>query len=426
MLKDQPYWWEDAPLANLPPAPVLPKSDVVIVGAGYTGLSAALTLARAGRSVQVFDRMRPGEGASTRNAGMASGNLALSFGELARKFGEERAKAIQVEARAAREYLASFIRDEGIDCDFAMTGRFTGATSPADYDKLARDAERTQKTIGIEIYAIPRREQRSILGTDFYHGGVVRFDIGGLHPAKLHRELLRLVLEAGATVHGETSVNAVQPDSDGFEVETSRGRVRTNYVITGTNGYSDSFDPWLRRRLVPVRSRMIATVPLSGNLMSQLMPKGVMCTETGKLHYYYRPSPDGTRILLGGRDVANDRQSAVSNLRRALSGIFPELDGVEVTHSWYGQVAMNRDMVPRIFSRRGIRYAAGYCGSGVVWANWAGRKAALQILGEQDGSSALDFRPPPAIPFYSGRPWFLPIVMGWKAAQDRWAGRRQK
>lgn len=177
MLKDLPYWWEDAPLANLPPAPVLPKSDVVIVGAGYTGLSAALTLARAGRSVQVFDRMRPGEGASTRNAGMASGNLALSFGELARKFGEERAKAIQVEARAAREYLASFIRDEGIDCDFAMTGRFTGATSPADYDKLARDAERTQKTIGIEIYAIPRREQRSILGTDFYHGGVVRFDI---------------------------------------------------------------------------------------------------------------------------------------------------------------------------------------------------------------------------------------------------------
>src|SRR5690606_40131432 len=121
MIRSDPYWWEAAPPATLPREPVRGKSDVVIVGAGYTGLSAALTLARSGRSVQVFDRMRPGEGASTRNGGIASGNLRSGYRELAAKFGQERAGSILAEAKAAREYLETFIRNEGIACDLAMT-----------------------------------------------------------------------------------------------------------------------------------------------------------------------------------------------------------------------------------------------------------------------------------------------------------------
>ncbi|MCL4764838.1 MAG: FAD-binding oxidoreductase [Hyphomicrobiaceae bacterium] len=428
VLKQEPYWWEEAPPRSLPTHPVEARSDVAIVGAGYTGLSAALILARAGRSVQVFDRMRPGEGASSRNGGIASGSIRPGLREMTARFGEARATAIQAEAKAAREHLAELIRTEGIECDFAMTGRFTGAANTADYDALAREAELLNKSIGVEIQAVPRSGQRAILGTDFYHGGVVRMDIGGLHPAKLHAELLRLALAAGVRVHGETAVTGVRPDGETFEVETARRRVRAAHVITGTNGYTDGADPWLRRRLVPVRSRMIATAPLSGNLMRQLMPRGVMCSETRKLHYYYRPSPDGTRILLGGRDgsIAGDPQWPTDNLRRALADIFPELDDVEISHSWFGHVAMNRDMVPRIFTRRGVRYATGYCGSGVVWATWAGRKASLQVLGADGAASALDFRPPPAIPFYNGRPWFLPVVFGWMTLQDRLAARRRK
>ena len=428
VLEHEPYWWLEAPPRSLPHEPIDERSDVVIIGGGYTGLSAALTLARSGRSVQVFDRMRPGEGASTRNGGIASGNLRPGYRELAAKFGEARARSILAEAKAAREHLESFIRTEKIACDLVMTGRFTGAAIAADYDALARDADLLRSTIGTEIHAVPRSEQRAVLGTDFYEGGVLRMDIGGLHPGKLHRELLRLVLDAGAKVHGETAVRGIRSDGETFEVETARGRVRASHVITGTNGYTDAVDPWLRPRLVPVRSRIIATTPLSDNLMRQLMPKGVMCSETRKLHYYYRPSPDGTRILFGGRDgsIAGDPQWPTDNLRRALADIFPELEGVEITHTWFGHVAMNRDMIPRIFSRKGVRYATGYCGSGVVWANWAGRKAALQILGEEDGRSALDFRPPPLIPLYDGRPWFLPAVFGWMTAQDSLAARRRK
>ncbi len=263
MRQTDPFWWEAAPPQTLPQIPVTPTCDVVVVGAGYTGVSAALTLARAGRSVQVFDKMRPGEGASTRNGGIASGNLRPGYDELARKFGQERATAIQTEAKIAREDLSDFIRRETIDCDFKMTGRFSGASNAADYEGLAREAERLSRQLGVEAYAVPRAEQRAVLGTDFYHGGMMRNDIGGLHPAKLHAGMLRVALESGAVVHGETAVEKVRATGIRFEVTTARGIVTCDHVITGTNGYTDGSDKWLRRRLVPVRSRLIATAPLS-------------------------------------------------------------------------------------------------------------------------------------------------------------------
>jgi glycine/D-amino acid oxidase-like deaminating enzyme len=421
MIRSEPYWWEAAPPPSLPEIAVAPRCDVVIVGAGYTGLSAGLTLARAGRSVQIFDRQRPGEGASTRNGGIASGNLRPSYRQMVRKFGEARATALQAEARAAREDLAGFIAREAIDCDFQLTGRFTGAADPSEYEALAREADLLRKDLGIAAHAVPRSAQRRVLGTDFYHGGLLREDIGGLHPAKLFAGMLRVAQTAGAAVHGETAVRGFTARNGGFEVDTARGKVRADHVIVATNGYTDGADPWLRRRLVPVRSRIIATAPLSNNLMAELMPKRLMCSETRKLHYYYRPSPDGTRILFGGRDgtIAGEPQWPTDHLKRALADIFPVLEGVDITHSWYGHVAMNRDMVPRIFSREGVRYAVGYCGSGVVWARWAGQKAAWQILGDERSRSALDFRPPPAVPLFEGKAWFLPAVFVWLSLQDR-------
>ena len=420
-MSSTPYWWEAAPPVERAKVAVAARCDVVIVGAGYTGLSAGLTLARAGRRVQIFDRQRPGEGASTRNGGIASGNLRPSYRQMARKFGQERAAALQAEAKAAREDLADFIKREAIDCEFQLTGRFTGASKASEYEGLAREADVLRQSLGIEARAVPRSEQKSVLGTEFYHGGMLRQDIGGLHPAKLHRGMLQLAEKAGAVVHGETAVLGFAANGGGFEVETARGKVGADHVIVGTNGYTDAVDPWLRRRLVPVRSRIIATAPLSNNLMAELMPKRVMCAETRKLHYYYRPSPDGTRILFGGRDgtIAGEPAWPTGSLRRALGDIFPVLDGVDITHSWYGHVAMNRDMIPRIFSRHGMRYAVGYCGSGVVWARWAGQKAAWQVLGDERSRSALDFRPPPAIPLFRGKAWFLPAVFAWLTLQDR-------
>lgn len=428
--KNTPFWWEDAPVKPLPQQPVAKNLDVLIVGAGYAGLSAGLTLAREGRSVAAFDAMNPGEGASSRNGGMTSGNIRPSYDAITRTFGEQKAIAVEREGKIAREFLYDFIKAENLDCDFQLTGAFTGAVGYDQYESLARRAEGLARRLGIETYAVPHAEQRNYIGTDFYRGGTVRMDIGGLHPAKFHAELLRVALASGLTVHANTPVTAIAREGSGYRVTTSAGIVQARQVLVCTNGYTDGATPFLRRRLVPVRSRMIATEELPSALMAQLMPKLMMMGENFKLPFYYRPSPDGKRILLGGRDASRkgDPVAPALRLRDGLVKLFPELENVRLTHTWFGNVAMNRDMLPRIFDKDGVLYATGFCGSGVVWAPWVGTRAAHKLMGhDEQARSAFDFRPPAFIPLYRGNPWFMPAIIASYRMQDRialWRARR--
>jgi glycine/D-amino acid oxidase-like deaminating enzyme len=420
--KATPYWWEAAPLKLAPQQPLPKKLDVLIVGGGYAGLSAGLVLAREGRSVAAFDAMDPGEGASTRNGGITSGSIRPDYDTLARRFGEEKALAIEAEGKAAREFLYDFIKTEGLTCDFQLVGQFKGAFGYEQYEAMARSAERLAKKLGIEAYSVPYAEQRKYIGTDVYRGGTVRMDIGGLHPAKFHAELLRVALASGLTVHARTPVIAIERDGSGFRVVTAAGSVQARQVLVCTNGYTDGAVPFLRRRLVPVRSRIIATEELAPEVMARLMPKRMMITENREVGFYYRPSPDGKRILLGGRDSSRvgDPVAPKLLLRRGLVNLFPELENVRLSHSWFGNVAMNRDMIPRIFEKDGIVYATGFCGSGVVWAPWIGMHAAHKLMGhEERARTAFDFRPPAFIPFYRGNPWFMPAFIQGYRMRDR-------
>jgi len=420
--KATPYWWEAAPLRPLPQWP-LPKSlDVLIVGGGYAGLSAGLALAREGRSAAAFDAMSPGEGASTRNGGITSGTIRPDYRTMVRRFGEERALAIEAEGKAAREFLYEFIRTEGIACDFQPAGQFKGAFGYEQYEAMARAAERLAKKLGIEAYAVPYAEQRNYIGTDVYRGGTVRMDIGGLHPAKFHAELMRVALAAGLAVHARTAVISIERDGPGFRVVTAAGAVQARQVLVCTNGYTDGAVPFLRRKLVPVRSRIIATEELAPEVMARLMPKRMMITENREVGFYYRPSPDGKRILLGGRDSSRVGDPVASKLliRNGLVNLFPELEAVRLSHCWFGNVAMNRDMIPRIFEKDGIVYATGFCGSGVVWAPWIGMHAAHKLMGHDvKARTAFDFRPPAFIPFYRGNPWFMPAFIQGYRMRDR-------
>lgn len=421
-MKATPYWWEAAPVKPIPTTPLPKQTDVLIVGAGYAGLSAGLRLAKAGRSVIALDKQNPGEGASSRNGGITSGNIRLDYKTLVRKFGEQRALAIEAEGKLAREFLYQLLAEENIQCDFNLVGRFSGALGPHDYEDLARSAAKLHKTLGVESYSVPHSEQRSYLGTDFYRGGSVRMDIGGLHPAKFHAELLRVAQNAGVSVHSDTAVLSIDQDGSGFTVKTSAGTIIAKQVLVCTNGYTDAANSWLRRRIVPVRSRIIATEELPAELMARLMPKQMMCSETRVLGFYYRPSPDGKRILFGGRDgsIAGDPIEPTLYLQRNLTEIFPELENVKLSHNWFGNVAMHRDMIPRIFSRKGITYATGFCGSGVVWAPWIGTQAANKMLKNDNAAvSAFDFRPPASIPLYRGTPWFMPAFMALYRFQDK-------
>jgi glycine/D-amino acid oxidase-like deaminating enzyme len=419
-MKVQPYWWEHAPPTAVE-TPTLPaRVDVAVIGSGYTGLSAALTLARAGRSVIVFDADTPGIGASSRNGGMLGHALKPSLNKLTRRYGETLAKALLTEAREAYDFLGRFIADESIECDYAETGAFTGIVKPAQYEALARETEQLSRTVGYEAHMVPKSEVRDEIGTDLYCGGRVTHHRAGLHPARYHAGLIARVRQAGVTVAGDSPVTKIQRNAGDFTVTTPRASLHARNVVVATNGYTGAVTQALRRRVIPVTSYMIATAPISPNLMAMLMPKGRMLSDSNRLLCYFRPSPDNTRVLFGGRPAYTDigPQRAAERLARYMTRIFPELRDVEVTHSWSGYIAYTFDRLPHVGERDGMHYAMGYCGSGVVMSTWLGRKAALRLLEQAEGNSAFAEIPHPTLPVYHGKPWFLPLVQAWYQGAD--------
>jgi glycine/D-amino acid oxidase-like deaminating enzyme len=428
--KSTPYWWDDCVFPSLPIRNVEKTCDVAIVGGGYTGLSAAMTLARAGKHVQLFDRQALGQAASSRNGGMASGSIRPGRKELIKRFGEGRADAILLEGKQAREDLWGFLKGEGIECEFTLSGLFDGAMTADEADDLRRHADFLHSKLGIEAFPVERGDIGKYIGTDLYIGGLVRRDIGGLQPALLLAGMIRIATAANAILHENTAVLGSVNEAGGVRIQTQRGEVFAAKLLVCTDAYTDGFDPWLRRRLVPVRSRIIATEPLGADVMDRLMPARMMHGDMRKLSYYYRVSPDATRILFGGRDgtTEGDPIAPTMHLQAELARLFPELAGVGLTHSWFGYVAMHRDMIPRMFSSGNTVYATGYCGSGIVWGRWLGKKAAFKILGDKEQSrSAFDFDPAPkAVPFFSGKPWFIPLVYAMYERHDRKTLRRRQ
>lgn len=419
-----PYWLEAAPLENPPAEPPRPAGDcdVAIIGAGFTGLAAALVLARAGRSVQVFDKAAPGEGASRRNGGIASGSLYFSLAGSIERFGEEKGIGMHREGLEARQALSRFLEEEKLEVGYRHSGRFDALNSPKHYDAKARECELYNKHLGIEARMVSRDRQQEELGTEFYYGGMVRPDMGQLHPGLLHEAMLKLAREAGARVLGHCAVESFEREGEGFRLKTAGGELRARDLIVGVNGYADKAASWARRRLVPVASQIIVTEPLSPNLMASLMPKGRAVGESRKLLNYYRPTPDGKRILFGGRAgaLSDSAEEKARALKAMMTGIFPELRDTEVSHVWWGNVAYTFDYLPKLVERDGALYANGYCGSGVIWARWLGEKAAYRLLGDRERSRTwFSGEPFQTRPFYNGNPWFLAPLLTWYGLQDR-------
>lgn len=420
-LKLTPYWWESAPLENASSVDVPASADVCIVGAGFAGLSAALHLARAGRSVVVLDSQRAGEGASTRNGGIASGNIKFAFDDMIEKFGLDRAKDIYAEGIAARDHLSAMIKAEKIECGFQITGRFTGANYAVDYEKQAREVDVLNKHLDMGAEMVLKANQHTELGTDLYQGGQIRPDIAGLHPGQLHKAMLDRAVGAGACVISETRVCKINKTESGFDIITARGSLVARDVIVATNGYTDGLITWLERRIIPIPSQIIATENIEPQLMDQLMPKRRMLGNTLNLYNYFRPSPDGKSIIFGGRKGADtdDLVKKTEGLQAQLVELFPELKDVGISHSWWGYTGYTFDYLPKVTVHDGIHYAVGFCGSGVVWATWLGLKSALAILGEQDAETVFAKYPFQTRPLYSGKPWFLPFFIGLYDVKDR-------
>ncbi len=428
--KREPYWWEAARPGTRYSTSLPATTEILIVGSGYAGLSAALDLAREGRSATVVDAMAFGEGASSRSGGGVSAGINIGKG-LSGGPGQQTLSDAQkttvvdlmTESLAAFEFVQTLIEREDIDCHYERHGRFVGAFSKAHYPGLFKKAEFLNQHIGLDASVISREEQRSEIGSDFYHGGMVIKRAGKLHPSLFHKGLLDACHRAGVTLCAHTKVEAISGGDHKFTIKTSRGDCRAEHVIIATNGYTGKLTPKLRNRIVPISSQIIATEELPDDLARELIPNGRTISETPRVTSYYRMLPGGRRVMYGGRarfhDVPPDVSAAL--LYRMMTDRWPQLKGTRITHSWSGFVAMTTDALPHMGKEDGLHFCTGCNGSGVAMMPYLGRQVARRILqeGHTDCAYSKISFPGVPVPMYRGNPWFLPVVGEYYRYLDR-------
>jgi glycine/D-amino acid oxidase-like deaminating enzyme len=426
--KTDPYWWDAAPRPRLEPEPLPPRAEVVIVGSGFTGLSAALTLARAGRQVAVIDSGPPGIGASSRNFGMIGRQLKHDFADLIERVGPERAKALYGVANDAFRYVVELVEREGIDCQMRQWGRFIAASTPRHYEAVARELEARQRHFGHEFAMLPRQRQHEEIGSARYFGGGIIPEHRMLHPGQFHLGLLARVQAAGARLVPDTRVTGMRRDGDRWEIRTSRGMLQADHLVVATNGYTGPVTPWLQRRVVPINAYLIATEPLPEATLARLLPRGRGYHDTSHDMECARISPDGSRLLFGALTGyrPQDMRTMGMRLRSRMIRLFPDLKNVRLSHAWTGACAGTFDFYPHKGEEGGMRYALGYCfGAGMPFGTWLGHNVALALLG-RGGETAFDSQALPGRSFYWGRPWFVPFYVAWLRWRDRRDGVRPK
>jgi glycine/D-amino acid oxidase-like deaminating enzyme len=414
-----PWWQAGTAPAVLPEQRLLAHTDVLVIGAGYTGLSAARETAAAGLTTCVLEAGSIGTGCSGRNGGQVAYSLKPSFAKLRSQYGAERAFAICREGFESLDYLRALCRE--IDCDWRECGCFFGAHTARHFERMAHEARHQPAGLEQRISVVPRAEQRAEIDSDFYHGGCVYHDDASVDPMRLLLGLLERARRAGAAVLDGCAVQAIRRTRAGFEVLTSRGTVEARKILIATNGYSGPLSAWHRRRVIPIGSYQIATEPLGRERVQSLIPRGRNIVDSRRVVVYFRPSLDGERIIFGGRAALGERDpiACVPRLRAMLADIFPELRKVELDYAWVGWVAYTFDTLPHLGCRDGIYYCMGYCGQGVPLAPYFGMKIGRRMAGVREAETALDGLVFPTRPYYFGTPWFLAPAVWANRALDR-------
>jgi glycine/D-amino acid oxidase-like deaminating enzyme len=422
----RPYWWE----AYEPPDAgddALPASaDVVIVGGGYTGICCALTLRQAGVDALVLEAGRPGQGASTRSGGQMSGGVNVQKKALAAvgespAQREERLAARLRDAAASMTYVESLIDKHDIQCGWRKTGRLTAMWLPQHYEAWKDRIDLLNACTGSQARMIAREELGREIGSQVYHGAALIERAGHLHPAQLYGGMLDAARQAGARIHGNTPVQRIARRPGGYEVATPRGTVRAQQVVIATNGYTSPGLADLRRKVVPIATYMIATEELRPGLAASVLPTNRAVSESRRVVNHYRLSPDGRRLLFGGRArfTPASEETTARLLHRAMVKRFPQLAGTRITHSWGGNVAMTLDSMPHIGGSEGLHYALGCNGSGVAMMSYLGHSVGRKIAEQARGPiNAFDMGEIPGHPFYFGNTWFLFAIGSWYQARD--------
>jgi glycine/D-amino acid oxidase-like deaminating enzyme len=399
-------------------------ADVVVIGGGYAGITAAAELARRGVAVTLLEAETLGWGASTRNGGIVHPGYKWGPRQLVRRYGETTGTALYDDTLAAFETVKRLIAEESIDCEFRESGYVELAYAASHVRDLVQLRESLAGR-GVASTLVPREKLHDEIGSDVYHAGLVIPGGGLVHPGRLFAGLAAAADAAGADLHEGVRARSVRRQADGrFTVETERGAILARDVLIATNGYTDGVAPNLRRRIIPIGSYIIATEPLPDDLVAELSPRGRAFFDTKNFLYYWHVSAD-RRMVFGGRasmlPTSIDRTARI--LYDGLLRVHPQLAGRRIDYAWGGNVGFTFDRMPHVGrTGDGVAYAVGCCGSGVALMTHVGTKVGEWLAGGP--APALAALPFPLVPApYEGRPWFLPFVGEWFRFRDRYDAR---
>jgi gamma-glutamylputrescine oxidase len=417
-------WYADTAVGRRerPPLDGDRRADVVVVGAGYTGLSAALHLAEAGADVVVLDAHRAGWGASGRNGGQLVSGQRRDPDELEARYGLAAARRLYALGEDAKALVHDLCARHAIACDYRpgllyATRRRGGARA------LERYAERLAGRYGYpHARFVPGAELRALVKSPRLHAGVLDEGAGHLHPLTYALGLARAAETAGATLCDLSRVEAVEPGPHGVAVHTSRGTVRAGHAVVAGNGYLGGLAPAVAARVMPINNFIVATAPLGAAGIGEVFGRDLAAADSRFVINYFRPTPDH-RLLFGGGETYRYRfpRDIAALVRSPLEDLFPQLRGVALDYAWGGTLAITRSRLPHLARPApNVLAAGGYSGQGVALATLAGKLMAEAIRGESAGFDAFAAVPQAAFP--GGQPLRWPLLalgMSWFALRDR-------
>lgn len=420
----QIYWHTTARMpddTDLVPLPE--KVDVAIIGGGYTGLSAARTLAKHGLRAAVLEANTIGWGASSRNGGMVLTGLKPDMETVMKKYGREIAKRLFQCSLDAIDTVEAIIQEEGIDCGFVRSGHLLMANKPRHYHALAGEVEFMAREFNHAVRLVAPDGQQAEIGSDLYHGALLDESSGGLNPAQYVAGLARAAEKAGATLHARARVTRLERRGTRFHVSTERGSLSAESVLVATSGYTGSVTPTLQRKIVPIGSFIIATERISDELARGLIPQGRMVFDYKHYLNYFRLWDN--RLIFGGRaaffpETSRTIERSAEILQREMTRVYPQLKHVRVEYVWGGTLDFAFDMMTHVGELEGIYYSLGYAGHGVAMATYLGKTVAESMLKgtiKEHPFASFDF-PSAPLGLYNGSPWFLPFAGAWHKVLD--------
>jgi gamma-glutamylputrescine oxidase len=392
--------------------------DVAIIGGGYTGLAAARYLARKGLSPVVLEASRVGWGASGRNGGVVSGKFRLTFSSIAEGWGIDMARHMHGLGIEAIDHVGELVEAYGINvANFQKSGSLRCAHNEISLSALKKEVAWLNDVLGDHSTSILAPSQMlEETGSTGFTGGLLNTHGGVIHPLNFVRGLAAGIAAEGITIFEHSPVTSMRRDSAGLALETPGGTINARHAVIATNAYSDltAATQTVQRTLIPFRSAIIATEPLTGTPAAKLLSKGRSYTETRRMMRWFRKS--GDRLLFGGRGAfgKTDSPSAFAALQKAMVAQFPELADVKVTHRWSGLVGMTLNSIPhvgRLDDR--ISYAVGYNGTGVAMSTLMGKYLAEIVIGNKPNIGLLASERLKKVPFYPIREPAVRLVAGW-------------